>query len=110
METEGKKAEDSDRYNPSEDHSLADITNRTGKHAKGYVCPKCGHLSVDEDELLGKICPKCLQEWLIDHNVQQMSLIDELKTEKDSALVPTIKENKIICNGDDTTKIMPKED
>jgi hypothetical protein len=62
---------------------------------------------VDEDELLGLTCPKCLQKWLEDQNVNQMVPIKELKDERDSALVPTIKLPMEKHPYDETTKIMP---
>jgi hypothetical protein len=87
------------------------LTKRTDKVPKGFVCPSCGHLAVDEDEILGMICPKCLQQWLIEQNVQQMVPIKDMKDERDSALVPTIKVPRIDLSKhpyDETTKIMSK--
>lgn len=82
---------ESDRFHPTQAHPIVDITNRTQKKPEGLVCPTCGHLAVDEDDLIGKTCPKCLQLWLEQKHVQQMVPIHELKEDRDSALVPTIK-------------------
>lgn len=108
------KDSDSDRFRPTQTHPIVELTKRTDKIPKGFVCPTCGHLAIDEDEVLGMICPKCLQEWLVGQNVQQMVPINELKEERDSALVPTIKvAEKVTFDKhpyDETTKIMTKVD
>lgn len=106
-----KKEGDSDRFHPTQTHPIAELTSRMNKVPNGFVCPSCGHLAVDEDELLGVTCPKCLQQWLIDQNVQQMVPISELQDERDSALVPTIKVEDVHMVKhpyDETTKILAK--
>jgi hypothetical protein len=101
-----KKDGDSDRFHPTQTHPISDLTSRTNKVPTGFVCPSCGHLAVDEDEILGMICPKCLQQWLIEQNVQQMVAIRELKDDRDSALVPTMKIPMEKHPYDETTKII----
>jgi hypothetical protein len=107
------KDSDSDRFRPTQTHPIVELTKRTDKIPKGFVCPSCGHLAVEEDEILGMICPKCLQQWLADQNVQQMVSIGELHDDRESALVPTIKVDDIKKKEthpyDETTKIMPNE-
>lgn len=83
---------DSDRFRPSTENPIVAITHRTNKIPQGFVCPECGHLAVDECDILGLSCPKCLQRILAEENkVPQMVPIKDLKDETDSALVPTIK-------------------
>ena len=107
---------DSDRFRPTQMHPIHELTKRTDKIPKGFLCPSCGHLAVDEDEILGATCPKCLQQWLIEQKVQQMVPISELQDERESALVHTIvvsEKLKIDFDTtpyDDTTKIMPNID
>lgn len=86
--------EDSDVYRPTSYSPISYLTNRFNKDAMGLVCPKCGHLAKEEDELIGNCCPKCLQNWLIDQGIEQLIPIKELTDERDSALFPTIKVDK----------------
>lgn len=81
---------DSDRYNPTTADPLGDLTKRTQK-ASGYVCPQCGFLTPEEDELLGLTCPKCLQEFIKASGVPQLIPVQQHTEEHDSALVPSIK-------------------
>jgi Zn-finger nucleic acid-binding protein len=86
-----------------------ELTSRSTKKPEGFVCPSCGHLAVHEDETIGLTCPKCLQQWLEEQNVNQMVPISELQEERDSALVPTIvdvksTDMKKMC--EETTKII----
>jgi hypothetical protein len=104
---------DSDRFKPTQSHPVLELTKRTDKIPKGFVCPSCGHLAIEEDEIIGATCPKCLQQWLIDQKVQQMVTISELNDDRGSALVPTIKVPLIPMEThpyDETTKIMTKDD
>ncbi len=96
---------ESDRFHPTQAHPIVDITNRTKKKPEGLVCPTCGHLAVEDDEIIGRTCPKCLQLWLEQKNVQQMVPINELKEDRDSALVPTIK-IPIENQDDKTTRVL----
>jgi hypothetical protein len=95
---------DSDRFRPSTENPIVAITKRTDKIPQGYVCTICGHLALDECEIIGLICPRCLQKYLAENNVPQMVPIKDLKDETDSALVPTIKVDK--PDNEATTKIM----
>ena len=102
---------DSEMFSPTQTHPVIELTSRANKKLEGYVCPTCGHLAVEEDEIIGLTCPKCLQKWLVEHEVQQLVPVSDYKEERDSALVPTIKiTDKVIDMNkhpyDETTKIM----
>lgn len=99
---------DSDRFRPTPENPIVEITKRTNKIPQGFVCQKCGHLAVDECDIIGLTCPKCLQKYLEENNVPQMVPIQDIKTEIDSALVPTIKSPK--PSNEATTKIMKLND
>jgi DNA-directed RNA polymerase subunit RPC12/RpoP len=107
-----EKSSDSDKLLPTSIPPIEELTHRTGKIPKGYVCPSCGHLAVDEDELIGMTCPKCLQKWLVDQQVTQLVPIQDIAKERDSALVRTIKVSEEPMGKhpyDETTKIIDSE-
>jgi DNA-directed RNA polymerase subunit RPC12/RpoP len=107
------KSSESDKLLPTSVPPIEEIAHRTGRIPKGYVCPSCGHLAVDEDELLGLTCPKCLQQWLVDQQVSQMVSIKEMATDRDSALMKTVKVGNEPMGKhpyDETTKIVAEKE
>jgi ribosomal protein L37AE/L43A len=75
-------------YSPTPSHALPAFR---GGIARGYVCPKCGHLSLEENELLGLTCPKCFQVWAEKNITQMITVKDAIEKDKeqDFALEPT---------------------
>lgn len=78
----------SNEYTPTPSHTLPAFR---GGIIRGYVCPACGHLTIDEDEILGLACPKCFQKWAQEHITQMITVKEavEKDKEKDIALEPT---------------------
>lgn len=95
---------DSGRFAPTEASPIVELSKITDKITKGFVCPACGHLSIEEDEIIGMTCPKCLQKWLINNDIQQMVSISDIDSHHGSALIPTIK-----CESSKSFKIERKE-
>lgn len=98
-------------YTPTPDQQLPAFR---GGIPRGYVCPKCGHMELEVDDIFGLTCKICFSQWLKDNNFQQLvSVKDMVEQDKERkiALEPTQKhEITTIQFKEATTKIIKKEE